>query len=51
MEAINPKRHPNDYTSKQSKKQNLRKSHTGVNKLKAIVKKYNLTISPYKTKQ
>jgi hypothetical protein len=51
MEAIHPKRHPNDYQQTIQQAKSEEQPYTDVNKLNAIVKKYNLTISPYKTKQ
>jgi hypothetical protein len=46
-----PKRHPNDYQQTNQQAKSEKQPHSDVNKLNAIVKKYNLTISPYKTKQ
>jgi len=51
MEANHPKRHPNDYQQTIQKAKSEKQPHSDVNKLNAIVKKYKLTISPYKTKQ
>jgi len=51
MEAIHPKRHPSDYQQAIQQAKSEKQPHTDVNKLNAIVKKYNLTVSPYKKEQ
>jgi hypothetical protein len=46
MEAIHPKGIQNDYQQTNQQAKSEKQSHTDVNKLNAMVKKYNLKISP-----